>query len=330
MKENNSPTVGVILPTYNGERWLKYTINSVLNQSYKNIKLYIIDDGSNDNTINVIEHYIKNNPDRVSLVPKLGIKGAPSSRMDVIRNIDTELISFIDQDDIWIESKIDHQINHILNNDITLSFTDIDIIDEFGNIKENESKSENIKRNRFLYDKESSELAKDVVTYCPIRIGTVVMKRESFINSGGFDISLFGGEDWEFWVRYVAQGNSIGHLNNVLALRRIHSTNTSYIHRLKRLDNWMKAADKTKDNFPYLSRDIEKFYKLTYYRTIFSCLKKIDKEGACKVAELFKNKNITKKYDHILTSLIISTWPVVNQLYKKYTSLRNFILSRSQ
>lgn len=322
------PTVGVILPTYNGERWLNLTIESVLNQTYTNVKLYIIDDNSSDNTRSIIDFYTSNYHDRVFNISKHGVKGAPSSRNCVIKNINDELISFIDQDDIWINNKIEIQVAHLIEEDVSLSFGNIEIIDEDGCVKKNNAESENLKRNLFPYYKKGNEIVEKIIEYCPIRIGTVLMTKHSFISSGLFDVSLFGGEDWEFWVRYIAEGNKISHTKNVLALRRIHEKNTSYIHRIKRLENWLNAGSKVQDRYPQLSNSINKFYSLTQYRSIFSCLKKGDNQGAKAINLLFKNRGISRIVDYYALYGIIYLWGLAKPIFYLLISMRNFFLRK--
>ncbi|MDX7949432.1 glycosyltransferase [Aeromonas caviae] len=327
MSDKQNFSVGVILPTYNGERWLAATIDSVLNQTYGDIKLYIIDDGSVDGTIGIINTYMKKYPGKIILLPKTGIRGAPGSRMDVALKISDKYIAFIDQDDIWLCDKIRVQIDDLKLTGATLSFTDIEIIDERGCKKHGVADSENLKRKLFNYNASKWELAGSFVEYCPVRIGTVLISRDAFLASGGFDTTLFGGEDWEFWVRYCALGYTIKYKNEILALRRVHGTNTSFTYRVKRLENWLKAAGKIQSKFPRLKDNVNKFYILTYYRTIISCLKKNDSDAVIDVIKLFDKQSGVKFKNKVIVNILVSLWPLIKPMYSMGVTIRNYILS---
>lgn len=319
----SNPSVGVVLACYNGEAWIDEAIKSVLSQTYKFLKLYIVDDGSSDNTVSIINYYAANYPERVLIIPKIGIKGAPSSRVEAVSNIDDDLVAFIDQDDIWLNDKIEAQVAHMRREKISLSFTDIEIIDHEGKIQAESSRRENIKRSSFFCSANTEELTRNLFIYCPIRIGTVLMTKKSFLDSGGFDVSLFGGEDWEFWVRHAAFGNFIGHLPKITALRRIHSKNTSYKYRIERLNNWLKAALQVSQRFHYLKKDLNSFYRLTFYRTIISCLKKNDHDGKNNVIRLFKAKKIIFSIDVLLANFISMFWTVVFPVFQILTKVKD-------
>lgn len=328
MSDNQNFSVGVILPTYNGERWLGATIDSVLNQTYGDIKLYIIDDGSVDGTMGIIHAYMNNYPGKIMLLPKTGIRGAPGSRMDVALKISDKYIAFIDQDDIWLSDKIRVQIDDLKLTRAALSFTDIEIIDENGCKKHGVADSENLKRRSFNYKASKWELAGSFVEYCPVRIGTVLISRDAFLASGGFDTTLFGGEDWEFWVRYLALGYTIKYKNETLALRRVHGTNTSFTYRVKRLENWLKAAGKIQSKFPRLKNNVNRFYILTYYRTVISCLKRNDVNAVVDVVELFNKQSGVKLINRAIVNIFVSLWPIIKPMYSVGVTMRNYILSR--
>ncbi len=112
MKNINDPLVSVIIPTYNREHFLRRAINSVVCQSYNNIELIIVDDGSNDNTEEIIKEYHENNI--------LFIKINKNQGCSVARNIGVhtskgEYIAFLDSDDEWINTKLDEQLKAIKN-----------------------------------------------------------------------------------------------------------------------------------------------------------------------------------------------------------------------
>ncbi len=114
--------VDVILPNFNKEKYLEEAIQSVINQSYKYWKLYIIDDCSDDNSINILNKY--NNYENI-IIKKLSKNKGPSfCRNFGLRISSAEYVAFIDSDDYWTENKLDDQISFMYKNDYNFTFTD--------------------------------------------------------------------------------------------------------------------------------------------------------------------------------------------------------------
>tara|TARA_B100000427_G_C15404319_1_gene549105 strand:+ start:51 stop:863 length:813 start_codon:yes stop_codon:yes gene_type:complete len=105
--------VSVIMPCYNSEKFISETIESVINQTHKNLELLIIDDKSNDNTINIVKKYIKTDS-RIKLFKSNTNFGGPAKPRNIgIENSNFDLLAFIDSDDIWHPKKIEIQIKYI-------------------------------------------------------------------------------------------------------------------------------------------------------------------------------------------------------------------------
>ncbi|MFT4304767.1 MAG: glycosyltransferase family 2 protein [Candidatus Woesearchaeota archaeon] len=117
MKDKN-PLVSVIIPTYNRERTIKRAIDSVFNQTYKNWELIIVDDGSTDNTKEVIKDYLKDK--RVKYFAKKNA-GVSSARNLGVKKSTGKFISFLDSDDEFLHNKIEIQLNKILKNSLDFS-----------------------------------------------------------------------------------------------------------------------------------------------------------------------------------------------------------------
>lgn len=103
--------ISVIIPTYNRGEFIKKTINSVLNQTIKNFELIIVDDGSTDNTKEIIEEFIKKD-DRVKYFYQKN-SGSPSEPRNLgIEKAQGEYIAFLDSDDEWLPEKLEKQLAH--------------------------------------------------------------------------------------------------------------------------------------------------------------------------------------------------------------------------
>lgn len=146
MKEKKHfPKINILLATYNGCKYLREQIDSILQQSYKDWQLLISDDGSTDDTLSIIEEYIKKYPGRISLLrndgKKLGIK---NNFNKLIESATAEYLMFSDQDDIWLNNKIEVTLNKMkdvetyLGSDMPiLIHTDMKVVDDQLNLLNN-------------------------------------------------------------------------------------------------------------------------------------------------------------------------------------------------
>lgn len=105
----------VLMATYNGERYLAEQLDSIINQTYKDVVCYIHDDGSKDNTLAIIEKYQREYPDKIVLIQHGSTGGACSNFLYLMKyalnNIDSEYFLFSDQDDVWSPEKIEIEVN---------------------------------------------------------------------------------------------------------------------------------------------------------------------------------------------------------------------------
>ena len=122
--------VSIIMPSYNTGKFIQETINSVKNQTYNNWELIIVDDGSTDNTDEVVRA-IKD--DRIKYIKNKVNKGAAISRNIALREAKGKWIAFLDSDDLWKEDKLEKQIKFMEDNNYYFSYTNYIEIDENSN-----------------------------------------------------------------------------------------------------------------------------------------------------------------------------------------------------
>ena len=106
MEENGKPLVSIALASYNGIKYIKDQINSILDSEYQNIEIIISDDGSTDGTYEVIQQIIKNLPSKKLILVRNNSKGFVSNFSNAIEHCRGDFIFLCDQDDIWYKKKI--------------------------------------------------------------------------------------------------------------------------------------------------------------------------------------------------------------------------------
>ena len=122
--------VSIIMPNYNSEKYISQTINSVLNQTYQNWELIIVDDKSTDNSPNIIKEFIKND-NRIKLTILETNSGRPALPRNIgIKKAQGDFIAFLDSDDLWYKDKLKLQLDFMIKNNYYFTYSAYDVIDE--------------------------------------------------------------------------------------------------------------------------------------------------------------------------------------------------------
>jgi hypothetical protein len=230
--------VDVILPLHGGERWVAEAIESVLAQTWSHWQLWVVDDASPDASVERVEPYRAAHPERIELVRLSESRRAAGARAHAVALGSGEVLAFLDQDDRWLPEKLEAQVAR-LEADPALAavHTDVEWIDADGRPIPGAADAENARRAALAW---GPGLAQPLFDRNAIRLVSALVRRSAFQEVGGFDTSLFGGEDWEFWVR-LARHFPIAHLPRVLCQRRIHDANVSRVHAAERARGKLRA-----------------------------------------------------------------------------------------
>lgn len=126
------PLISIITPIYNGEKTIGKTIESVINQTYNKFEMIIVDDLSNDKTVDIVKKYQKKD-DRIKLFILDKKSGASGARNFAIKKVTGKYVAFLDGDDLWKKDKLEKQVKFMEDNKIYFSYTDYCYIDSEGN-----------------------------------------------------------------------------------------------------------------------------------------------------------------------------------------------------
>ena len=213
------PKISVILPTFNGASrgYLRETIESVLNQSFQNNELIIIDDGSTDSTKDMCKQYLRD-PRVVYFYQPNG--GPANARNAGIKASSGEFVCFLDDDDIWKPNKLQRQVDFIRDrlNDVDkwgMVFTWVELIDAQGNIIGYRGHHEEGSIYKILF-----------YEYTIDATSSVLIKREVFNKVGLFDESFRNCQDWDMWLR-IAKEYLIFPIKEYLVQHREHTNRIS-------------------------------------------------------------------------------------------------------
>ena len=120
--------VDILLATYNGEKYIKEQIESILNQTYKNIQIIISDDCSQDKTREILKEYEKN--DKIKVFYQEKNLGYVKNFEFLLKQVENNLYMLSDQDDVWKKEKIEKTVEKLKNENLDLVFGDLEVVDE--------------------------------------------------------------------------------------------------------------------------------------------------------------------------------------------------------
>ena len=229
----NQGLVSTIMPTFNHGAFIGDAIRSVLNQTYKNFELIIIDNHSTDGT----EQIVKSFKDEKIGYYKFSNRGIiAASRNFGIQKAEGEFIAFLDSDDEWYKDKLKLQIDLLTEKpDVALCFCPFTIV---SSDKEYDSKICSVQ------DKHLSEHAYEKMINCNFIVcSSVVIRTTTLQEVGNFDESpaLVGVEDFDLWLR-ISRKSKVFHTPNVQGAYRWHST--SYGRSVKSIERSLNVIHK--------------------------------------------------------------------------------------
>lgn len=223
MNSQAKPRVSVIIASYNHARYLRETLNSVMSQTFKDFELVVVDDGSKDDSLAILQEFSERYPNFSYYThPENANKGISITSNLAIKNSVGEYIGLLGSDDVWHPDLLESQMNLFDSNpEFDLVYSLAQYIDSDGNVGcegLGELLGGDIAR--------SENIVKSLVSYNPIPALTVVFKRKCVDEVGDFDPALIYS-DWELWIR-IANISKIGFNEKALANYRVHGENVSF------------------------------------------------------------------------------------------------------
>ena len=201
-----NPLITIVLPVYNGERYLREAIDSVLAQTYRDFELWVCNDGSTDSTVAIVDSYTDPRVHRIDNPHNMGLVATLNRAFAMV---ESPYIARMDDDDIWHEKKLELQIALLESRpDIGVCGTSIH---KFGDID-----SVNI------FPEESDALKVGLLFYCMMSHPSVVYRRSMLQQTGlTYRADYFPAEDYKMWVD-VLQHSNIYNLQEPLVEYRQH------------------------------------------------------------------------------------------------------------
>jgi glycosyltransferase involved in cell wall biosynthesis len=215
----DNPKISAIMSVYNGEKYLREAIESILNQTFTDFEFIIVNDGSTDNTLEIIQSY---DDERIKIInneQNIGLTKSLNKALKVARG---ESIARQDADDISLPNRFDEQMKYLEGHpEVVLLGTNVYLIDESGKTV----------GKRIVLTKPS---IKDLLKNNQFNHGSVMFKKKVINQLGGYNELIRYSQDYELWLR-IAKSHVVGNLTQSLYKLRSHDANI-------RLTNWEEST----------------------------------------------------------------------------------------
>jgi len=211
------PRVSVIIPTFNCAAFLTRTVESVLAQTYTDYEVIIADDGSTDETRELVTQW----EGKVRYLYQLN-QGVASARNLAVSEAGGEFLAYLDADDMYHPNRLEAQVAFLdAHSECGLVHSDFDILDENDRITThsfNRATGRSVpKGNCLMY----------LLEYCHIQVPSVLERRVCYDRIGGFEQLAHPAEDYLHWIQVALHGYAIGYIDEPLALYRRRPTSAS-------------------------------------------------------------------------------------------------------
>jgi len=250
--------ISVVMPVYNAEAYLKDAIESILNQTFTNFELIIVDDASIDNSYEIINEYSKKDERIVVLRNEVNL-GIAKTRTKGTKYAKGKYIAVADADDISILTRLEKQYNYLEKHN------DCGVVGGF--IESFNSNTGKILGVREYYE-DDTNLRKRLFLYCPIAQGVCMIRREVFDNIGYYDSKYPLAEDLDLWFR-IGMKYKFANIQEILLKYRIHgdSATISKIQKIETLT--LEIRKKYSHGYGYSMTLFDKMYNLSIQITTF-------------------------------------------------------------
>ncbi len=215
--------VSVITPVYNAEKFIKQTIESVINQTYKDWEMILVDDCSTDSSFEIISDYAKKYSN-IKVFKNEKNSGPVDTRNFAIENASGRYIAMLDSDDLWKPEKLEKQIKFMQENDVYFSYSAYDIVNEKGELLKS-------------YTPPLKATYKNSLLESFIGCLTVVLDTE-VLGKRIFKKTLMGAEDSILWLSILREGFEAYGLKDNLASYRVVASSRSRNKFIAAKERW--------------------------------------------------------------------------------------------
>ena len=277
--------VSIVLPTYNGSKYLSESICSILLQTYKNWELIIIDDCSTDDTANIAQFYVDQDK-RISLLHNDKNMKLPYSLNKGFRAAKGELLTWTSDDNMYFPDALETMANELKPDNVFMVCADVQSINDKGNVI----------GQLIPYD-ENTMLVRDTVGAC------FMYKRIVYETIGDYDCNLFCVEDYDYWIRILKRFGHIKRIPKTLYKYRFHKAALTATKSDRVIEMRTKIYDKYLDDILRDYKDRKQWLVQAYYDYVIADRADVQiKHKFCLVVPelIYELTDFSKDYTYII------------------------------
>lgn len=220
-----NPIISVIMPNYNCEKYLRTSIESILGQTFTNFEFIIIDDGSTDNSWDIIQEYAQNDARIVAIQNPENLKICKTLNrwLEIARG---KYIARMDSDDISMPDRFQLQVDFLESHpDVGILWGTMEMMDEKGEVY-----------SRRIYNITDQKIRDKIFRYSPFCHPAIMMRTDILKKSGGYNPELVYAEDYDMYFR-IGMHSQFANLTETLIRYRMFEWNSTS-KKLKQMESW--------------------------------------------------------------------------------------------
>ncbi len=299
----NNPLVTVVIPVYNGSNYVKDAIDSALNQTYKNIEIIVVNDGSKDNTEEICLSY----GDKIRYFPKEN--GGVSTALNLgIKNMRGEYFSWLSHDDYHYPDKIEKQLNLCIKENVDMVFSGFDYLNESNKVKSSINALD-----YYTYNQITSNYFGMLMNVSSM--GISLIHKSVFELVGLFDETLRAAQDYVWFIK-ATQATSQAYINESLGFIREHQSRVTKVSNNTLLE---QRNDANRDIMLNSSDEvISSMYseKFLFYLAFLSYYHELNDADRVEAIRLF-NDNKNSRFGEVRSVIVSRISKLSNNTHKK-------------
>ncbi len=281
--------ISVIIPVYNKENLVKATLNSVLQQSMQAFEIIVVNDGSTDNSMKIVEEF---NDERINIY-SITNSGVSSARNYGVTKAKGKWIAFLDADDIWLPNHLEN-LKHLIENFPGCGLYCTAYETSYFNKKLVNGRYLGISHDFFgIIPNYFESSMVDSIAWS----SSVAIPKSTFDKHGYFDVDLRSGQDTEFWIR-IALKEKIAFSSKISARRIISNDGNHLSHSKKRIDR-LKVLDRFKEAEEH-NYSLKKYMDVIRYSVAIERKMSKDKQSFIAILQDIDLSNLNAKQKFLL------------------------------
>lgn len=304
----NKPTVSVVVPVYNAEKYIEGCVKSIQNQTYRVSEIFLINDGSTDSSLEIINK-LAGEDERIKIVSQDNSGPSKARNVGILKST-SDIVALNDADDEWLADKLEKQINLLLEKEAKVSFSNLRIIDLYGNdVREHRND---------IFSGNKDDIIKALI-YCNLTMmtSTAVFYRDLISENDLFNEKARHYEDVIFFINITSKVKTVL-CPDILVVRRNHPESTSISLNVR---NVLDSSDACSQDLIRLGhiKYVPYFRSYVFFAVAHFYMRLGEKKESIKYS--FKSI-IARPSLRNMSLFFILCLPFSNQLFKKIIELK--------